>query len=79
MDIDENLSRKTDWGTLPYPVIHMIAKLDLQNFNADDRKWPMLSQVGRFFVENPPTLTHRPLWITGRILSPYPYHMGHMI
>ena len=47
MDLDENLSRKTDWANLPYPVIHTIAKLDLQNFNVNDRKW--LSQGGRLF------------------------------
>ena len=29
-----------------------------------------------FFVENPLTLTHRPLSIIGRILSPYPYDMS---
>ena len=31
MDLSENSSRKTDWGNLPYPVIHAIAKSDLQN------------------------------------------------
>ena len=29
-----------------------------------------------FFVENPLTLTHRPLSIICRILSPYPYDMS---
>ena len=31
MDLGENSPRKTDWGNLPYPVIHAIAKSDLQN------------------------------------------------
>ena len=46
MDRCENLPRKTDWANLPYPVIHIIAKLDLQNFNVNDRKWSMLNQGG---------------------------------
>ena len=31
MDLGEHSSTKTDWGNLPYPVIHAIAKSDLQN------------------------------------------------
>ena len=46
MDLGVNNSSKTDWGTLPYHVIHSIAKLDLQYFNVDDRKWPIfLSEI----------------------------------
>ena len=31
MDLGENSPRKAEWGNLPYPVIHAIAKSDLQN------------------------------------------------
>ena len=30
MDLGKNEFRKIDWDNLPYPVIHTIAKLDLQ-------------------------------------------------
>ena len=30
MDFGKENSRKHDWGSLPYPVIHAIAKFDLQ-------------------------------------------------
>ena len=65
MDRCENLPRKTDWANLPYPVIHIIAKLDLQNFNVNDRKWSMLNQGGRLFCRksgnlcSPAILVHR--------------------
>ena len=36
MDLGENSPRKTNWGNLPYPAIHKIAKSDLQNIKMYD-------------------------------------------
>ena len=48
MDLGENSFRKPEWGNLPYPVIHTIAKSDLQNIKVyESYKYSMINLSAR--------------------------------